>query len=210
MAQARCSRGHIFDTDIYGRACPYCESGAGRSIDFGANNFAGGVFGAADDMGKTVPINNPIMPEKVNKTAPPEAYAPAGQQKMNKTVGVFEKKTGMDPVVGWLVCINGHDKGHDYRLCAKTNTIGRGEDMDIRIKGDDTISSNIHAKIDYDILNNSFYLIPGNNKNTIYVNNAPLYSAQKLKAYDRLRFGQSELMFVPFCCEYFVWPARNK
>ena len=104
----------------------------------------------------------------------------------------------------------GHDKGCDYRLCAKTNSIGRGEDMDVRIKGDDTISSNIHAKIDYDVLNNAFYLLPANNRNTIYVNNAPLYAAQRLNPYDRLRFGQSELLFVPFCCDRFTWPIEGE
>lgn len=206
MAQQRCSRGHIFDTDIYGTSCPYCDSMT-HSIDFGANSDIGATVPPMEDIGKSVPVST-IVPEKINKTAPPASYV-AEQEKLKKTVGVFVKQTGLDPVVGWLVCINGHDKGRDYRLCAKTNTIGRGEEMDVRIKGDDTISSNIHAKIDYDMLNNNFYLLPANNKNTIYVNNAPLYAAQKLNAYDKLRFGQSELMFVPFCSDNFVWPTEN-
>ena len=62
-----------------------------------------------------------------------------------------------------------------------------------------------HAKIDYDVLNNQFYLIPANNRNTIYCNGSPVYAAQKLSAYDRLRLGDTEVLFVPFCCEHFTW-----
>lgn len=27
------------------------------------------------------------------------------------------KISTVDPVVGWLTCIEGHDKGKDYRIC---------------------------------------------------------------------------------------------
>ncbi len=202
MAQVCCSKGHIYDTEIYGNSCPYCDNGAGHTIDFGtANDQMAG-------LGKSIAYST-VMPDEIKKTSAPASYVQE-QEQLKKTVGVFVKKTGLDPIVGWLVCVEGHDKGCDYRLCAKTNTIGRGEDMDVRIKGDDTISSNIHAKIDYDMLNNAFYLLPANNKNTIYVNNAPLYAAQRLNPYDRLRFGQSDLVFVPFCCDMFTWPTEGE
>lgn len=196
MAQARCKNGHIYDSEIYGDHCPYCDNGT--STIYFDDVYAG------NDAGRST-----ITPEEIQKTIPPKAFL-EHQQEIGGTVGVFEKHHHSDPVVGWLVCVEGHDYGTDYKLSAKTNLIGRGGEMDVRIKGDDTITSNTHAKIDYDVLNNAFYLIPGNNRNTIYLNQAPVYAAQKLNAYDRLRFGETELLFVPFCSEKFSWPAGDK
>ena len=201
MAQARCKNGHIYDSAIYGDRCPYCDHGT-STIYF--NN----AYSTQDGIGATVPgsmSGGPsIMPEEIGKTMPPKEFLER-QQEIGGTVGVFQKHHGSDPVVGWLVCVKGHDKGLDYRLRAKTNLIGRSREMDIQIKGDDTVSSDTHAKIDYDVLNNQFYLIPANNRNTIYCNGSPVYAAQKLSAYDRLRLGDTEVLFVPFCCEHFTW-----
>ena len=33
MEQTRCLRGHIYDRELYGDRCPYCDNGA-ASIDF--------------------------------------------------------------------------------------------------------------------------------------------------------------------------------
>ena len=43
---------------------------------------------------------------------------------------------GFTPVVGWLVCTEGPDRGHDYRIRTGYNHIGRAEHMDICIRGD--------------------------------------------------------------------------
>ncbi len=204
MAQARCSRGHIYDPEIYGDSCPYCAS-VSTSINFETTE---DFSTPAADVAKSVPVSS-IVPEDIPKTAPTSEFKQK-QEEIGKTQSVFQPKTGKDPVVGWLVCVQGHDTGEDYKLRAKTNTIGRGSDNDVRIKGDDTITSATHAKIDYDVLNNDFYLLPGNNRNTIYLNGAPVYAAVKLTGYDRIRFGQSEVLFVPFCTDKFVWPTAEE
>ena len=204
MAQARCANGHIYDSELYGDHCPYCDHGT--STIYFDDSYSGGF--APDDFGRSEPRSS-ITPEAIGKTTPPKSFLEK-QDEIRGTVGVFQKHHGNDPVVGWLVCVSGAPLGTDYRLSAKTNLIGRGSDMDVRIKGDDTITSDTHAKIDYDILNNKFYLIPANNRNTIYCNGAPVYAAQPLSAYDRLRFGETELLFVPFCNDRFQWPEENK
>ena len=196
MAQARCKNGHIYDSEVYGDRCPYCDHGTSTIYFDNPNNMQNAI---GNSTGSAT-----IMPEEIGKTMPPKEILER-QQEIGGTVGVFQKHHGSDPVVGWLVCVVGHDKGLDYRLRAKTNLIGRSREMDLQIKGDDTISSDSHAKIDYDALNNQFYLIPANNRNTIYCNRAPVYNAMKLNAFDRLRFGDTELVFVPFCCEHFSW-----
>ena len=195
MAQARCSKGHIYDSEVYDH-CPYCDHEQ-VTIRFDQN-----------EVEKSVPVST-IEPEIIKKTVPP-ASVREKQDEIKPTRPVFSSQGSFEPVVAWLVCVQGHDLGIDYRLTPKTNTIGRGSEMDIRIKGDDTISSDTHAKIDYDVLNNDFYLLPANNRNTIYCNNVPVYAALKLNAYDKIRFGQTEVLFVPFCNDKFAWPTHGK
>ncbi len=52
---------------------------------------------------------------------------------------------GIDAVVGWLVCVHGRNRGRDYRIRSENNTVGRSENMDICISGDDLISRERHT-----------------------------------------------------------------
>ncbi|MFR5903066.1 MAG: hypothetical protein ACLUIO_26940 [Neglectibacter timonensis] len=45
-----------------------------------------------------------------------------------KTVGIIKKKIGIDPAVGFLVCVSGPHRGADYKLVAGRNFIGSGGD----------------------------------------------------------------------------------
>lgn len=216
MATATCSNGHIYDTSIHPDCCPYCGS-SGRTIDFEADvNATVSSESQLSDIGKSVMVTT-ITPEELGPTTAPKGFdptvwpvdGPVRQDPIDRTRPVFVPREGNDPVVGWLVCVKGRTVGRDYRLSARTNTIGRGPGMDVQIPEDDTITSHIHAKLDYDALNNDFYLIPANNTNTVYINRAPVYAAQKLTAYDSIILGQTEVLFVPFCCDRFVWPKAD-
>ena len=210
MSQKKCGSGHIYDPDIYGDHCPYCDNST-ETIYFGNSNTQADPIGVTakppvNPAGRRNFLDDEIIIRKEEASKSPRVDSGWFQPDvLGKTVAEFEKEHGYDPVVGWLVCVDGNDRGRDYPLRARTNLIGRGHGMDIQIKGDDTISSDTHAKIDYDVLNNAFYLLPGNNRTTIYSNKSPVYSAHKLEAYDRLRFGRTELLFVSFCSERFVW-----
>ena len=109
-------------------------------------------------------------------------------------------------VVGWLVCIEGEEKGKSFILYPKINSIGRGEHNDVCIKGDYLITSGKEAKLAYDYKNNAFHIIPGeDSQNTGYLNDEPLYEKAKLNAYDVIELGKTKLVFVPFCGEQFKW-----
>lgn len=180
MALTECGNGHLYNSDQY-VACPYCN-GMGNRIDFNAR-----------------------------KTVAPESYQKETEEvKDNKTVGVFQKKMKREPVVGWLVCVEGDEKGRDYRIWAKNNTVGRSEEMDICIKKDETISRENHARLSYDPKHNDFYIIPAENVNNIYLNDEPVYVPTKLSAYDLLELGESKFSFVPFCGDRFNWEEGTK
>jgi len=182
MAEKICSNGHIYDSKQY-RECPYCKNST-NTIDF-------------DDDAQS---NKTVAPDMFVQTPSNKAEAP------NKTVGEFKNTYKVEPVVGWIVCIKGQEKGRDYHIYARINTIGRSEDMDICLSHDMTVSqTNIHARIAYDPRHNSFQLIPGESINNIYLNDEAVYVPTKLSAYDRIEIGESMFSFIPFCSDRFTW-----
>ena len=196
MALQECANGHLYDTDQYA-SCPYCQGGA-NVINF---------VGADSSVGKTVAAVSPVIPtSEVGATVAPQAFQKKkDESEIGKTVGVFQKKMNFEPVVGWLVCTSGPEKGKDFRIYGKNNTIGRSEKMDICIKGDPTISRENHARLAYDEKHNAFHLIPAESTNTIYLNDEPVYVPAKLTARDIIEFGDCKLVFVPFCDDSFTW-----
>ena len=202
MALTECANGHLYDADQYA-SCPYCQGGVNR-VEFG---------GGDSSIGKTVGYGAQPAGGAGNAAAPDigATIAPAGyrnraeESDTGKTVGVLQKHSKISPVVGWLVCIEGKEKGKDFRIEPKNNTIGRSDKMDICIKGDDTISRENHARLGYDMKHNAFHLIPAESTNGIYVNDEAVYVPTKLSAYDLIEFGESKFVFVPFCEERFNW-----
>ncbi len=197
MALQECANGHIYDTDQFPR-CPYCGGGTNMiSFDGGSS------------IGKTVAAGPaaPAGPSAVGSTVAPQSYIKGHDNKVDtgKTVGVFQRKLQFDPVVGWLVCIEGPDKGKDFRVFGRNNSIGRSESMDICIKNDKTISRENHARVSYDQKHNTFYIVPAESANTIYLNDQPVYVPAILGARDIIELGEGKFMFIPFCDDSFTW-----
>ena len=141
-------------------------------------------------------------------------YCPVPGLKEVRTSGTRAaslKRTGIDPAVGWLVCVEGTNKGRDYRLHTDLNKLGRAPNMDVCIEGDETISRENHCQIAFSPRNNTFSVIPGDGRNLIYLNGQDVLSAMLLTAYDRLDLGETVLLFLPFCTDRFDWepnPAK--
>lgn len=202
MALTECANGHLYDTNQYA-ACPYCN-GSMNQVVFGAGNDSG--------VGKTVGTAGSVSGDPASElgaTVAPAGYARARRQDSEndtgKTVAVFQKNFTREPVTGWLVCIEGAEKGKDYRIAAKINSIGRSESMDICIKGDSGISRENHARLAYDGKHNNFHLIPAESVNGIYINDEPVYVPTRLEKGDVIELGESKFKFVPFCDDAFCW-----
>lgn len=127
----------------------------------------------------------------------------------DRTTAYWAKDTSIDPVVGWLACIEGTEKGKDYRIVSERNFIGRSEEMDIQIKGDSTISRNNHCSISYNPKQRMFMITPGQSNGLIYVNQKALYETQELKAYNLLEIGESKFIFVNLCGSNFDWEKEK-
>ena len=109
------------------------------------------------------------------------------------------------PICGWIVCIEGARQGKDYKIVSGKNFIGRADDMDIQILGDNDISRRNHAIIVYDPKKRETVLLPGDSNGLVYWQDNSVYSPVTLKAYDKIELGNSKFIFMPFCGENFVW-----
>jgi hypothetical protein len=205
MALKRCENGHYFDPGKH-TSCPSCgvqninfeptrqkdpsaDAGAGAGV--GASPGAGAGIGAAG--AHTAP--RPGLDAARTPRVPDDG----------KTVSLIRKKAGIDPVVGWLVCVAGEDRGRDFRIRSEKNFIGRAEAMDVCIAGDDTISRENHAIISFNPKSRQFKLHPGESRGLVYLNGEEVDQPSGIKAGDNIELGQTKLMFVPLCTDTFTW-----
>jgi hypothetical protein len=127
-----------------------------------------------------------------------------------KTIGIFRRKLGIDPVVGWLVCIEGPERGRDYRIRSGRNFIGREPSMHIPIKEDKSISRDKHAVLSYEPKHGRFRLAPGDGSGLTYLNDEMVDTSVELKPFDTIELGETRLKFVPFCGEEFRWSTESE
>jgi hypothetical protein len=177
----RCSKGHYYEASKHS-SCPHC----GINIDL--------------DFKQTLAKQQVEFPKTQAKmpNSPP-------QNDFNKTVGIVPKNLGIDPVVGWLICIEGTEKGRDFRIHSEKNFIGRSDKMDISIAGDHSISRENHAIVSYNPKKMNFRIYPGDSRGLVYLNDEEVINPEELQPYDVIELGQTKLMFIPFCGQHFQW-----
>jgi hypothetical protein len=186
----RCENGHFYDPRKH-TTCPY-DDAAGIELMGGPPGIKIGP--AIDGDVHTRPQGMEVGP----------AIPGVGDDAPTRVIR-FTGLTAIDSVVGWLVVVNGPEKGRDYRIRSENNTIGRSEGMYICISGDESISRERHAVITFDPQQNAFHLCPGEGRGPVYVNGEVLLADRKLQAYDQIQLGKTKLVFVPFCGDEFAW-----
>ncbi|MGA9794063.1 MAG: FHA domain-containing protein [Rhizomicrobium sp.] len=111
-----------------------------------------------------------------------------------------------DPVVGWLVIIDGPGKGQSLKIGYGQNSIGRSATQRIRIDfGDEQVSRDGHAFITYDPKGRKFYVQNGGGSNLIYIGDSPVLVPTEILDQTELSLGKTVLRFVPFCGSGFDW-----
>jgi len=186
----RCENGHFFDASKY-KTCPYDV--AAQSMDPSTRSIRiGPAHGTGhEEQRDTVPARG------VGGTEP-------GGDPATRRIGQGGPG-GIDAVVGWLVCVHGRNRGRDYRIRSENNSVGRSENMDICISGDDLISRERHTIITFDPQQNTFHLSPAEGRSLIFLNSKAVLTPQELKPYDEVLLGATKLRFIPFCGEKFKW-----
>lgn len=208
------SCGHPYDSAKNAR-CPHCGGFAPTEAPGGGGGFT-----------PTEPLNGGFTPTEAPMGGPGGNYSanfgattpPDGSGPVSGGANPFDVPTVIgggkadgdiaEPVVGWLVCIEGPARGTDYRLHAGYNYIGR-ESGDVRIRGDQQISRQNHAMVAYDSGEHLYFVGPSAGRNLIKVNGHAVLQAIEIKNYDIISIGTTKLIFVGLCGERFSWEKRE-
>ena len=192
MNLVRCEKGHFYDKDASGEQCPYCAQ---------MNQPAPAAAQPAAEP--TVPT----QPQVQDVPTPPAAPAQSlpEEEEDNCTVGYYSRVIGVEPVVGWLVCIEGEYKGESFKLKSGRNFIGRAANMDVVLSADHSVSRFKHASVIYEPRGRQFIVSTGESRELCYLNDEVVLSNMKMNAYDVLNLGNTSLMLIPCCGARFTW-----
>jgi hypothetical protein len=197
----RCPEGHFYDPAKH-PACPWCALPADT----------GGIEQKTRPVRVDVPLPPPMPPPLpgMSPAPPPPPLPPLPQvggpaPGATVRVGAGVKIGKSEPVVGWLVCTDGPDRGKDYRLHAEKNYIGRAPAMDVAIEGDNTVSRERHGIVVFDPKKQSFWILPGDAAGLVYLNGEMVNTPTAMDRDDILEIGKSKLVLIPFCGEKYTW-----
>jgi hypothetical protein len=158
-----CNNGHQMEDEW--PDCPYCQKTNSFRLD----------------------LNKTVM-ESATLTEGPAAI-PASQDP-RKTVLLSALRRA--PVVGWLVAMNGQQKGEDFRLREGQNIIGSGSGLEVKLN--DVAVSEKHASIRY--RDGVFSLTDLDSTNGTFLNEGTEGIArEELKDNDMIRVGEVSLKF---------------
>jgi len=212
MAVVKCGQCSKYYNDGQYNSCPACGVSPAQVTP--------------DEYETTQPLNTPSTTQAVTEPTSLGMYAQQSQVEIDHsfetdldttialdqsdpdddvTVALSSKSIGIDPVCGWLVCVDGPDKGRDYRIKSERNFIGRSSNQDIVISGDDTISRENHASITQDPKTLVFTINTGSGRGLVYLNESVVETPQTLAIYDQIEIGDSKLIFIPFTTDKFKW-----
>lgn len=111
-----------------------------------------------------------------------------------------------EPVVGWLVVVDGPGRGQSLKLGYGMNNIGRGADQRVSLDfGDEEISRAGHAMLTYDAKGRKFYIQHGGGTNLTYLGETPVLQPHEIKGREIIGIGNTKLCFIPFCGQNFEW-----
>lgn len=187
----QCEKGHIYDDKSYNE-CPYCNqngSSGTRPLDIGTVS--------APEFPRTAPLDSGSTP---NFPATQPIDIPARPKKeMSATIALNANESGISPVCGWVVVMEGDNKGTSYSVHSEKNSIGRGSQFDINLSFDNAISKEGDAVITYDSRGRKFFITLSTGKNNVYHNGNLLLTPEEVKDYDILEIGSTKLVFRSLC-----------
>lgn len=184
------------------------------------------MFFSFDDNSDSVAVETGTNPtekqESINRRTESELLAAAVQRVSSmddgKTLSYFNNMTNQtnlseaeviknlsDPVVGWLVAIEGPHIGDSFQLYVGKNTIGRNDKNKVMLAMDRSVSRENHAFIIYEPKRRAFYLQSGDSDGLIYLNDSFINGSQIMNKNDVLEIGSSKLIFIPLCGKDFSW-----
>lgn len=204
----KCKNGHWYDPNMH-RTCPHCKRASEQLRltldDVEEDDKTVSIADVDVSLGEQLEALDILHSTETNGNQV-QAEIKSEQQEEDRTIsfGFFCMDSEQPPVTGWLVCIQGAQRGSDFRLHSGKNFLGRSPSMDIVLADDKTVSRDKHCSVVYDPKGNHFYLAP--EKGNIVLRNGNMVErAEILQERDTLQLGETILQFIPFCQEDITW-----
>jgi hypothetical protein len=175
MAIVACPQGHYYDDAKYA-SCPHCANGSGLLP----------AAEAALDLALDLDF------ELTSAFSPDDE---AGED--DPTIGFFGQRIDAEPVVGWLVAVEGPERGRDYRLHSGRNSVGRGYENDVVIVEDRMVSRVSHCFVVFEPRESVFFIVPG--AGTTWLVGKMVGRATPLQDGASLSVGDTRLVLTSFC-----------
>ena len=204
----KCKNGHWYDPNMH-RTCPHCKRASEQLRltldDVEEDDKTVSIADVDVSLGEQLEALDILHSTETNGNQV-QAEIKSEQQEEDRTIsfGFFGMDSEQPPVTGWLVCIQGAQRGSDFRLHSGKNFLGRSPSMDIVLADDKTVSRDKHCSVVYDPKGNHFYLAP--EKGNIVLRNGNMVErAEILQERDTLQLEETILQFIPFCQEDITW-----
>ena len=214
MNLVKCPNGHFYDESRF-NACPHCNGASTGNIAVTVpltNSSSSDNVTTDFNASASLKPQGMSLQDAVNMTTggaqTPVSVTTVGDDP--QTVGYYKKDIGTEPVVGWLVCVEGPHFGEDFRLKTGRNFIGRASNMDVAIVKDNGVSRERHSIVLYDPRGNQYLVAPGESKELCYLNDEVVLMPKELHVNDMLSMGETKLMFIPCCGIAFNWDQIKK
>lgn len=187
MALVKCEHGHYFDDRRFDY-CPYC-----RELETSD--------GDENSIGEMKTQYKPKLIEN-DEGSLTEFYGEnVGEEE--KTISIFSLRENNLLTAGWLVCVEGPEKGKSYAIFPGRNFAGRSDYMDIVFYDDREISRDRHFSVVYDPKSGKFFAVEGGGMT--YINGELICGQREIFENDMLEAGKSSFCFVPFCKGDRIW-----
>jgi len=197
--QISCKNGHYYD-DSYS-SCPICSGSSSTVLE---------DIGNSGDKSHQIKKNNQTEVfnvngnEKATKPKPTQTIY-MGNGKTQTDTEVKENKPKEVILAGWVVITSDVCKGDSFPITFGFNSIGRSDSNHIVLSEDNSISREKHTSIIYDYSNNIYFIKHEDGKFLTYLNGAVVLDTKEIKAFDKIKVGNTELLFMPLCGEQFKW-----
>ncbi len=189
--------GHYYDSEQYS-SCPFCEQQT--SLESNISKFKDN---GSEDIHNLFTVMDEINNERELAKQLTLLYFEEVDEN-DKTIGLSFDANGCQPVVGWLVCECGPERGSSYKITSGRNFIGRSYKSDIVIYDDPNVSREKHCSIIFEPKTCSFYLMPSKNSITL-INGEVLTEAVCISDNDEILIGKSKFRMIPYCKEGREW-----
>lgn len=175
-----CSNGHKYDPEQT-PTCPHCRS-----------------------ENHTVGVTEPDPP--LPHTTPLDEFDPK-KTRVGWELFPLKKKVPFDPVVGWLVVVEGDCRGRDFRLVSGINSVGRGIKQAVSVETDQRMSRE-HCSLYYYHEINEFYIEDHSSHGT-FLNKKPVIQRTQIQNGDQIKAGHTTFLLRTLCDDTFVWEVEE-